>query len=120
MYMYPETREYIEKARRMNDQDLILELNRLIKQDRLLTSRYHQLSHVIEKQVVPISFINPVYKRAQNLRKKVCGELNPIIDIRNNIDGLLHERGLVVEDDVISYEPNHQLDFTKVCLEEAV
>jgi len=115
-----ETKRYLEIARKMNDNDLIADINKLIKRDEVLTLRYNRLTNILDNQAVRIRLFNPIYKSVQDIRKKVCEELNPLIDIRNNLNALLYERGLVLEDNVVSYEPNHQLDFTKVGLGEAI
>lgn len=107
--MSDKTREYLERANEMSDEELNLELNCLIRREEILRKRYSQLDSIIDKQCVRFGFFNSTFKRATDLRKKVCSELNPIIDITNNFYGLLHERGLEFEYTGVTYRLGYQM-----------
>ena len=109
--METKTIEYLREVAEMRDDDLFCELNLVIRRQQVLHESYNRLNKIIDSQCIKLRFFNSYYKRATDLRRKVCSEINPLIDITNHFYGLLNKRGLKYEEGMVSWKSDYKIDF---------
>lgn len=104
-----QTRQYMNTMRERSDENVIKCLNSVLEREQTLMKRYSLLGDIMDKQLIQSSFLNPVFRRAYSARRKVCKEMNPLIDISNWMPSILCGRKLKRKNDEIVYALPYQI-----------